>query len=112
LQSDQHDFPVVDGQGHLIGALSLDDLREFLRDDHLSQILTARDCVRTIARLAPQSTLLEALEAFDKSDAYEVPVVSRGRLVGSLRRHDIMTTYRRALLSSTTSTPRPRTRAT
>ncbi len=100
LQSDQHDFPVVDSEGHLVGGLSLDDLREFLREEHLSQILVARDCLKPIDTLPPHSSLLEALEVFDRGDVYEIPVVSRGRMVGSLRRRDVMRTYRRALLAS------------
>ena len=100
LQSDQHDFPVVDAGGHLMGALRLDDLREFLRDEHLARILVARDCVHPISTRAPHDTLLEALSDFDAGDVYEIPVVSRGRLVGSLRRKDVLRSYRRALLAA------------
>ncbi len=99
LGSRQHDFPVVDADDHLMGALSLDDLREFIREEHLRQILVARDCVHPIDTLAPQSTLLAAFETFERDNVYEVPVISRGRVVGSLRRRDVLAAYGRALRS-------------
>lgn len=101
LASDRHDYPVVDGDGQLLGALSLDDVREFLRDDTLNNLITARDCVHPTRTLVPQDTLLEALEAFDDGDAYEIPVVMGNRLVGSLRRADVLRLYRKKLVERT-----------
>jgi CIC family chloride channel protein len=101
LQSDQHDFPVVDAEGHLTGAISLDDVREFLREEQLDYLLLARDCVHPVRTLEPHDTLLMALEVFDNEEVYEVPVVSAGKLVGSLRRANVLRTYRRALIAQT-----------
>jgi CIC family chloride channel protein len=100
MQSDRLDFPVVDAEGHLTGVLSLDDLREFLRDDSLDHLLLARDCARPTITLRPQDTLLYALESLDQNSVHDVPVVSGEKLVGSLRRGDVLRTYRRALAAA------------
>lgn len=99
LQSDQHDFPVVDAEGRLTGAISLDDVREFLREDQLDMLLLARDCAHPVETVTPRTTLLEAMEFFDHHYTYEIPVVQDGRLVGSLRRSSVLRTYRRALVA-------------
>ena len=101
LESDDHDFPVVDGQGRLVGVLSLADVREFLREQHLDQLLLAGDCARAAEVLHPADTLLHAMELLEGGDTYEVPVVNDGRLVGRLTRAQMLRTYRRALITNT-----------
>lgn len=101
LQSDQHDFPVVDADGRLTGAISLADVREFLRDEQLDHLLLAGDCVHPVATLHPADTLLRAMEVLDSEELFEIPVVVDGRLVGSLTRARVLRTYRRALMHAT-----------
>lgn len=100
MMSDQRDLPVVDAAGRLTGAVSFDDVREFLRDEGLDHLLLARDCARHVPTLAPQDTLLTALGTFDEHALHEVPVVLGDRLVGALRREDVLSTYRRALTAA------------
>lgn len=101
LQSDKHDFPVVDGTGSLIGALSLDVVREFLREEGLAQLLIARECTRPIETITPQATLLDALALLDRETVYEIPVVQHTvdgpQLIGSLARRDVLRAYHEAL---------------
>jgi len=101
LRSDGHDFPVVDGTGSLIGALSLDDVREFLREEELGQILIAREFTRPIDTITPQETLLDALALLDGETRYEIPVVQHTadgpQLIGSLARRDVLRAYHEAL---------------
>ena len=108
MQSDRLDFPVIDSDGQLSGVLSLDDLREFLKEEGLNQLLLARDCARQVITLQPHHTLLAALELLDQHTVHDVPVVSEGRLVGSLRRGDVLSAYRRALKASAASGLTPR----
>jgi len=101
LQSDQHDFPVVDAEGRLTGAISLADVREFLREEQLDHLLLARDCAHPVTTVHPADTLLHAMEVLDAEEVYEVPVVVDGKLVGSLTRQRVIRIYRRALMTST-----------
>ena len=100
MLSEQHDLPVVDAHGRVTGAVSFSDVREFLRDEGLDQLLLARDCAREVTTLAPNDTLLEALHTFDQHPLHEIPVLAEGRPVGSLRRDDVLSTYRRALMAA------------
>ncbi len=100
LQSDQHDFPVVDARGRLTGSISLADVREFLRDEHLDHLLLAGDCAHPVATLHPADTLLHAMEVLDSEDLFEIPVVVEDKLVGSLTRARVLRTYRRALMTA------------
>jgi CIC family chloride channel protein len=100
MLSDQHDLPVVDGDGRLTGAVSFSDVREFLRDEGLDHLLLARDCAREVQTLAPQDTLLDAMHVFHEHPLQEIPVLVDGRLVGSLRRDDVLSTYRRSLMAA------------
>ena len=104
LESSQHDFPVIDSQGRLLGALSLADIREFLREEGLDHLILARDCVHPMRTLVPQDSLLEALDTFEATDMHEIPVVMGDRLVGSLHRADVLRTYRRALAEASAPT--------
>lgn len=105
LQSDQHDFPVVDAEGRLTGAISLGHVREFLRDEQLDHLLLAGDCAHPVATLHPADTLLHAMEVLDSEEADEIHVVVNGRLVGSLTQARVMRTYRRALMAGTGAVP-------
>jgi len=102
LQSDGHDFPVVDARGVLVGAISLADVREFLREEHLDQLLLAGECAHAVRTLHPADTLLQAMDALEGGETYEVPVVHDGRLVGSLSRARLLSTYRGALRQHST----------
>ncbi|GJM20708.1 MAG: chloride channel protein [Planctomycetota bacterium] len=98
LESKLHDIPVVDQNGRLTGAISLDDVREFLREAQLDHLLLARECQRKVTTIAPHASLLDAMELFEEHSGYEVPVVLTGRLVGSLKRADVLRVYRRTLV--------------
>lgn len=97
LESDGHDFPVVDARGRLTGAISLEDVREFLREEALDHLLLAGDCARPVVTVTPATPLLDVLEVFEEHSIHEIPVVRGERLVGTLDRQDVLRTYRRAL---------------
>jgi len=98
LESNLHDIPVVDKNGRLTGAINLDDVREFLREAQLDHLLLARECQRKVTTIAPHASLLDAMELFEDHTGYEIPVVLSGRLIGSLKRADVLRVYRRALV--------------
>lgn len=105
LHSEQHDFPVVDAEGRLTGAISLGHVREFLRDDNLDHLLLAGDCAHPVTTLHPADTLLHAMDVLEGEEEHEVHVVVNNRLVGSLSQAGVMRTYRRALMASTSTSP-------
>lgn len=104
VDSDQQDFPVVDGDGNLTGVLSLTDLREVMADKTLHQSLLARDIAVTgVAALTMEDSLSDALKQMAEWDVRELPVVSPGdtrRVISVISRKDITRTYSEAMARS------------
>jgi uncharacterized 2Fe-2S/4Fe-4S cluster protein (DUF4445 family)/CBS domain-containing protein len=96
-----HGFPVLDEEGRLFGCATLADLESAVRSEKTD--LKAGDIATKELFVAyPDQTLYEVLRATDK-DYGRIPVVDpqdRGRLLGVLRRHDIIRAYRSRVAQS------------
>jgi Zn-dependent protease/CBS domain-containing protein len=90
MRSDDHAFPVVDG-GRLIGLVTLGDVRSVARESwdvtSVREIMTRADELITVG---PDDDASEALNRLVRRDVRQLPVVSQGRLLGLVRRRDIM----------------------
>jgi chloride channel protein, CIC family len=100
--SRQTDFPVVDGEGHLVGMLSHDAIREARAGgEHLERLVVAADlAVPETATVTTEDSLLTALRRFGQRDVDYLPVVAaedRQRLEGIVGRHDVVAAYERTL---------------
>ncbi|MFQ5892697.1 MAG: CBS domain-containing protein, partial [Nitrospinota bacterium] len=102
-QSATVDFPVVDGEGRLTGLLSLREFSAFAFEPELHDTVIARDLATPPrATLRPSDTLQTALEAFGAADRDQLPVVADEdpqRLLGMIRRHDLLAAYDRAVIA-------------
>jgi Zn-dependent protease len=90
------EFPVVDGEGRLVGALSFDSAAKVGRRDPMRRVTDAtipRERLRTIR---PDDTLDRGLEAL-AGRGRVVVVDDDDRVVGSLRAEDVDRWYRRSL---------------
>ncbi len=95
-----HGFPVVDAQGRLQGMVALKDLEYARLREHS---LTAETKVRRLATsepgyVCPEDSLALALRTMGRLGVGRLPVVDSGlsrRLVGLLRRSDIIAAYNR-----------------
>ncbi|BCX05877.1 MAG: chloride channel protein [Candidatus Roseilinea sp.] len=86
-------LPVVDQEGKLCGMLATQDLERPGRT-------VGEACTRKVEVAYPDETLHEALERMSRLDVGRLPVVSRDdprRLVGLLRRSDVVRAYEVAL---------------
>jgi Zn-dependent protease len=90
MNSEERSFPVMDGE-QLVGVVGLEDLRKAPRSewDHtpVSRIMTPKKDLDTVT---PVEDVTDALEAFSRKDLRQMPVVQDGRMVGMIRRADIM----------------------
>jgi len=97
-ETGHHGFPVVDDEGLLFGVVTLSDLAGAA--DHGSEGMTVADIATTHPIVCyPHQTLREALRKVGELNLGRLPVVDRvdrARLVGILRRHDIIRAYTRA----------------
>ncbi len=95
-------FPVVDSQGLLTGIISLQDIKSVLFEEDLKEILKVKHIVsRKVIVLTPDDNLNTAIEKFAVKDLEEIPVVdmfNQRRVVGMLKRGDVITAYNKELL--------------
>ncbi|NPV57524.1 MAG: CBS domain-containing protein, partial [Anaerolineae bacterium] len=97
-------MPVINERGDLCGILTISDLRR-------SQIMSGEDdppvgtaCTRRLLTVNPSDTLDQALKKMGVQDIGRLPVVSPEnphRLVGLLRRSDVIRAYDSALIRRT-----------
>ncbi len=95
-------FPVVDSKGLLTGIISLQDIKSVLFEEDLKEILKVKHIVsRKVIVLTPNDNLNTAIEKFAVKDLEEIPVVDildRKRVVGMLKRGDVITAYNKELI--------------
>ncbi len=96
----RHGLPVVDSQGLLIGMLTVQDIDQV--DEAARGTMTVgQACTRELQVAFPQESLQDALVRMSQADVGRLPVVDRNfnrRLVGVLRRADVIRAYELALL--------------
>ena len=97
-------FPTVDEKGRMTGILTVQDIREFMFESGLEDIVVAKElATENVITLFQDENLNDALEKFDIKDLDELPVVSRSnekKILGVLRRKDLLTAYKRAILKT------------
>jgi Zn-dependent protease/CBS domain-containing protein len=90
MGTDERGFPVMEAD-RLVGMVCLDDIRRVPRTEWettmVRSIMTPADRV-AVAR--PEESADEALSALARKDVRQMPVIENGRVVGILRRRDIM----------------------
>ncbi len=96
-------FPVVGSDGLLTGIISLQDIRSVMFDEDLRKIIRVKNVIRThnVLVLTPDDSLSTAIEKFSLKDIGEIPVVNvynRRKVVGMLKRGDVITAYNKELL--------------
>lgn len=90
MNRDDHAFP-VEADGELVGLVTLEDVRAIPRQQwdttYVRDMMTPNNKLSTLPSTAEAD---EALHQLGQLDVRQVPVVDNGRLVGLVRRRDIM----------------------
>ena len=98
-------FPVVDYKGDLEGTMSFQDIRNLITKRSLDDLVIVKDVVSSNPlTLFPDETLMGALQKFGLQDVEALPVVERHnpkKLVGVLKRGDVISYYNRKLIEKT-----------
>lgn len=103
VRTRHHGLPVVDDQGDLFGIFTTQDLDRAQSEGSTNQ-LVAKACTPDPLVTYPDATIGEALRSMSPKDLGRLPVVSRDnprRLVGILRRADVIRAYDIALTRRT-----------
>ena len=98
----QHYFPVIDSDEQIVGIFTDDDVRSYLYDDVLWDLVVARDIMITnFVSVSPDDDLNTAMKAFTSLNLDELPVVhaeDSGQLLGMLRRKETIAAYNQRVM--------------
>ena len=94
LQNRYQHIYIVGKEMAFLGAVSLHDIKEFLDQPELANMVIAADVMKEdFPRISPLQPMADALEKFSEVDAERLPVVDNldsQRLIGSISKTDIM----------------------
>jgi chloride channel protein, CIC family len=94
LQNRLQHIYIINADHRLLGAISLHDIKAFLDQPELGQVVIAADLMNeNFPRISPRQGMGEALQKFSEVQSERLPVVDdlgSDRLVGSISKTDIM----------------------
>ena len=92
-------FPVVDDQKHLLGIITLDDIRDIMFDPEKQQSLLVKQLMHSPPEvLSITENMQTAMEKFERSGAWNLPVLEEERYIGFVSKSRIFNAYRKRLL--------------
>lgn len=97
-----HGYPVLDGDGRLVGVVTRSDLSR-LGDRDPGQVTVAEIATTSVSTVTPDDPVFRAVRRMAALNVGRIPVVAaedRGRLVGLVRRADLVEAYQRAITRS------------
>ncbi len=98
LHSPQEIFPVLDTQGRLVGIIRERNLRSYLLDEKLYDILLADDFMGAAPMSLPaDATLAEATRVFDATGVDFIPITKNQHFLGILTRANLLDSHRSLL---------------
>lgn len=96
--SNRNLFPVTDSDGMLKGIVLLDDIRNIMfRTDLYPKMHVSRFMAAVPATIDMHMPMDKVMDIFDKTNAWNLPVVENGRYIGFISKSKIFNSYRRVL---------------
>lgn len=96
--SNRNLFPVTDHDGTLLGVVLLDDIRNIMfRPDLYKKMHVTRFMSSPPARIDVSLPMEKVMEIFDKTNAWNLPVVDNEKYIGFVSKSKIFNSYRRVL---------------
>ncbi len=96
--SNRNLFPVTDSEGMLKGIVLLDDIRNIMfRTDLYPKMHVSRFMAAVPAVIETDMPMDKVMEIFDKTNAWNLPVVENGKYIGFVSKSKIFNSYRRVL---------------
>ena len=97
-QSHRNLFPVLNDSNELIGVVTLDEIRNIMfRPDLYKKIYVNKFMSMPPARIEVNDSMDEVMKTFDRTGAWNLPVVDNGVYVGFVSKSKIFNSYRRVL---------------
>ena len=97
-KSNRNLFPVVNDSNELLGIVLLDDIRNIMfRPDLYRKMYVRRFMSMPPARVEVGDSMENVMKTFDRTGAWNLPVVEKGKYVGFVSKSKIFNSYRRVL---------------
>jgi CIC family chloride channel protein len=94
-------FPVLSEQGELEGVIVLEDIREIMFNSSLYDSVTVEQLMqKPSVTIEVNDDMSVIMEKFDKSGAWNIPVVNNGKYVGFISKSSVLSNYRDRLRNS------------
>jgi CIC family chloride channel protein len=97
-------FFLVDSEGSLTGVVSFKDIRPFLMEEGLQDLVRVKDIATSnVISLTPQESLFDVLIKFGYKNVAILPVISdlhSRKLIGIIHRKEVLEAYQRRIVSS------------
>lgn len=98
-QSKRNIFPVVDENQQLRGIVTLDDIRDIMFDSEKQTTVEVKTLMHSPPEiLLSNENMQKAMDKFEKSGAWNLPVVEDGRYLGFVSKSRIFNSYRKKLI--------------
>ncbi|MCH7414142.1 chloride channel protein [Belliella sp. R4-6] len=92
-------FPVVNDNGELAGIITLDDIRDIMFDEAKQQEMKIQQLMHSPPDVIyPEETMQKVMDKFEKSGAWNLPVVEDGVYLGFISKSRIFNAYRKRLI--------------
>jgi len=105
-ETDHFHYPVVDKEGRVVGAVSVDDVRSVLLEEGVYPLVIAKDIAQPVTvTVTPEENLASALRKFTMMDTQGTPVEEiwvvdskdPNRILGVLTRRNLLAAYTREM---------------
>ena len=99
-KSNRNLFPVVDGEGHLLGVVAVDDIRNIMfRQELYHRFYVERFMNTPKARIIKTDSMEKVMAKFDETGAWNLPVVDEdNKYIGFVSKSKMLNTYRQVLV--------------
>ncbi len=89
-------FPVCEADGHFLGIVTLDDIRNIMFQPRLYNRMKVEDImIGPLARIRPEMNMAEVMNLFDNTNAWSLPLIDQsGQYLGMLSKSHIFRSYR------------------
>ncbi|MFA0961938.1 chloride channel protein [Roseivirga sp. BDSF3-8] len=92
-------FPVVNNGHELVGIITLDDIREIMFDEDSRKNITVKSLMHSPpAYVSSHETMQSVMMKFEKSGAWNLPVIDDGEYIGFVSKSRIFNAYRKKLI--------------
>lgn len=98
-RSKRNIFPVVNEEGNLLGIITLDDVREIMFDPASQEEVKVNSLMTTPpTSISTHENMQSVMEKFEKTNAWNLPVIDNDTYKGFLSKSRIFNTYRTKLI--------------